>query len=666
MTTLVGPLPGELELAIVFNPLEHPRDFLTGRWREVADITEVGSMPGGQRVADLSPGTKIKTAKGKTFVISKHGKWTTVYPIDKDGKEVGKHTVLPPDTEVEVVDLKKQTNVVGKVAKHEKGDPVRHVDDPENAIGEILDKRLDKQGGWEYLVFWADSKSEVWAPEPFLMTEADYQKEKKAAAITTLSEVKEGGVIRVVSTGKLLKVGETKKWTTVYPVDPKTNKINGKHTVLKPETKVEVVKEGTGDQIDPDEIEEGRIAAAGRKHQKQVQARAKQGDPIPSDITIHTSIDLASGSPQSVASYQFTFPDGKKDRHEWRFDSSNPYSHPPRVVIVHQTPDGRYHAYWTQMLPGSTGVKDKVAEFEKAGSVGIAVHEMPRATSSRVTRHKVDWPKGSIKAILGDSLIVDEAESASVTKYLEDLERIPKHIAKRLKDRGVKIHVANRMVPDMDDAAHLRNIKPRGYAKGMTWQDSAGCYSPSNRFATAGNNRRVGSVSTVLHEVGHAIGDVTHLDYDPELRKHHVRLYSKLGPYYKQGGKGGQAGMQEMLAESTAVLLTDEARARKMYDDKYVDWLKDRIIAEPKVAKKGYDGLRNRADTFDDPDAWRKAVDKVEKNHDPNTKEELQQSLVAEYIMARGGGMKAPMTSDPDLLRIKNLASHMWNGQALK
>lgn len=49
---------------------------------------------------------------------------------------------------------------------------VTHCDDPEFAVGEIQEGPRWNAGGWEYLVFWYDSKSEVWCPEPFLSSEA--------------------------------------------------------------------------------------------------------------------------------------------------------------------------------------------------------------------------------------------------------------------------------------------------------------------------------------------------------------------------------------------------------------------------------------------------------------------------------------------------------------
>lgn len=70
---------------------------------EVAKL--VGSKGPGSKheIGQLDPGTFITHPRsGKRFVIHKHGNWTTVYPVDANGEIAGKHTVLPPKSEVMV------------------------------------------------------------------------------------------------------------------------------------------------------------------------------------------------------------------------------------------------------------------------------------------------------------------------------------------------------------------------------------------------------------------------------------------------------------------------------------------------------------------------------------------------------------------------------------
>lgn len=66
-------------------------------------------------IGGLVPGTYIKHPNsGKRFQVAKHGKWTTVYPVDSRGERAGKHTVLPSQTEVIVEPKEVATGGVGQ------------------------------------------------------------------------------------------------------------------------------------------------------------------------------------------------------------------------------------------------------------------------------------------------------------------------------------------------------------------------------------------------------------------------------------------------------------------------------------------------------------------------------------------------------------------------
>lgn len=77
---------------------------LTNAATQVA-VVQAAVVPGSQhQIGDLDVGTYVKHPKsGKRFKVTKHGNWTTVYPVDENGTVKGKHTVLPKDTVVEVV-----------------------------------------------------------------------------------------------------------------------------------------------------------------------------------------------------------------------------------------------------------------------------------------------------------------------------------------------------------------------------------------------------------------------------------------------------------------------------------------------------------------------------------------------------------------------------------
>lgn len=70
---------------------------------EVA-VVQGGTGPGTKHsIRDVPPGTYVQHAvSGNRFKVTKHGKWTTVYPVNDQGDVSGKHTVLPPQTQVVV------------------------------------------------------------------------------------------------------------------------------------------------------------------------------------------------------------------------------------------------------------------------------------------------------------------------------------------------------------------------------------------------------------------------------------------------------------------------------------------------------------------------------------------------------------------------------------
>lgn len=658
----VGRLPGErLDAAVVFRERLHPRD-LKGQFRETPDLPSMASITNGARVGDLKEGSIIKTKAGKRFRVGGQQKWVTVHPVDKDGKVSGKHTVLPPDTSVTVEKTGLDRSKDGK--RFEVGERVRHVDDPEIAEGEVVDMDKDASGMTRYKVFWYDSKSEVWAEWPFLMSEDEYKKDLKKSQVKVtktrpplrkpgsqvgweknIKDVEYGAIVSTAK-GATFRVGVTKNYVTVYPCN-KAGEVVGRHTVLAPHVKVTIEKDGEPGWLPP------QVPVTSIKDKK-LKARAP-----PSDITIHTS-------PGGDKSYRFHFPDKTTDTHVIKSDRYGAGNSFMRSAIAYQRKDGTYGVYWTQMIPGSPGHKDKIKELEKEhGADAVMAHDMPHATSSRIHRVQEEWPAGSIKALMGDTLLVDEPDSVGVERFLGDLELVPKRIAKRLKDRGVKVHIGNRRVPDLDDMAHLRNIQPRGYRPGLTWQDSGGCYSPSQRFATAGDPYVSGSASTVLHELGHAVGHVMHVDNERELLKHQQRLYPKLASYYQQGGPGGHAGAQELWAESFAeYLLHGEKEIARKYDQPYADWMTATIKnlnREPALREKQLDSMKTWDFKFEDPQAWRDAVD-ASPNHDPKSSEQWKQALIAEYFFnatSKGSG-KSDLTQD-ELALIDRLTGNVWN-----
>jgi hypothetical protein len=149
------------------------------------------------------------------------------------------------------------------------------------------------------------------------------------------------------------------------------------------------------------------------------------------------------------------------------------------------------------------------------------------------------------------------------TSYATALQQIPAPLLRMLNDGGVKIYLGAGMdkITDLDDEQHAENDQPRGWPQGSKMWETGGYYTPGKKYVLVGNGRRDGSRSVLIHEVGHAIGDVMRVDGDPELRAHHSRLKDGLSPYYSGAAHfdtsfdPNRAGIQELWAESVAVYL---------------------------------------------------------------------------------------------------------------
>ena len=178
---------------------------------------------------------------------------------------------------------------------------------------------------------------------------------------------------------------------------------------------------------------------------------------------------------------------------------------------------------------------------------------------------------------LGRDLHVSDHGAPTVVRHLDHLSRVPAHFHDRMRGAGMAgVYVSDKPVPEQDDNGHLRGKTPRGWEGGQTWDTVAGVYNDAARKVSAGRGLH-GSVSLVLHEYGHAVGDRLGLDHLPELADLHKELYPRLSAYERQGGPGAFAGRQEMLAEGFAHYAMDEAVCRRAYGDKFVDWLKGKV-----------------------------------------------------------------------------------------
>jgi hypothetical protein len=153
---------------------------------------------------------------------------------------------------------------------------------------------------------------------------------------------------------------------------------------------------------------------------------------------------------------------------------------------------------------------------------------------------------------MDDALFIYDAESGQVRAKLIDLARVPRRLYQDLRDAGFQgVVIGNRTYPELDPTVAKLKGAPRGWAPGSTYRDLQGVYSPAARKVYSGVGKS-GSASHVLHELGHAVGELLGYNTHSEVVAAQTRLYDRIHPYYRQGGPGGAAGCSELFAEAFA------------------------------------------------------------------------------------------------------------------
>lgn len=167
----------------------------------------------------------------------------------------------------------------------------------------------------------------------------------------------------------------------------------------------------------------------------------------------------------------------------------------------------------------------------------------------------------------------------NVDRHVEDLRRSPQ-IAKKVAELGGKFIISERAVTGVPGYESLKGVRPRGWKRG-TWDDVGGMYDSGSKEILAGKTLNSGSASTVLHEAGHAIGELGGYDNLPEVIAAHNEFFDRTSSpedaayydYFRQGGRGGLAGREEFFAESLAQTIKDKELARSNYGENIVSFL---------------------------------------------------------------------------------------------
>ena len=181
----------------------------------------------------------------------------------------------------------------------------------------------------------------------------------------------------------------------------------------------------------------------------------------------------------------------------------------------------------------------------------------------------------SIKA-LGDKFKLGKADDPKVRESVEQLARVPARLIKMMVSHlGLEgVSVGEGAFTDFEAGRPFKGVRPRGWSEGKTWDDVPGAYDSTKKHVVIGTRGNHGSESLALHEFGHAVGHLMGWDTNDEWSQIHKEVFNDLSPYFQQEG---EAGPQEMLAETFAATLMDRNEAVRNFGERAVKWMEAKI-----------------------------------------------------------------------------------------
>ena len=190
--------------------------------------------------------------------------------------------------------------------------------------------------------------------------------------------------------------------------------------------------------------------------------------------------------------------------------------------------------------------------------------------------------------VLRGMLHMEDVNSAVARMNLRALLRVPLPVLNRLKGAGVVIFISARPVPENAGLGSMRGVKARGHGD-VTWDQIEGTYVPDKKYIVAGGvpGMDASSGSSLPHELGHAIAHALGYLNSRELIEAHERVFGHLPAYERQGGPGGEAGRDEMYAETVGVLIAgSRGKAVRRTDERFVKWLEaSLVLARSRLAR---------------------------------------------------------------------------------
>jgi SPP1 gp7 family putative phage head morphogenesis protein len=200
---------------------------------------------------------------------------------------------------------------------------------------------------------------------------------------------------------------------------------------------------------------------------------------------------------------------------------------------------------------------DKYLEAQRksgSGEYDAAKHQRLKDTvQRRAEADKKAASMGRAGRVLGWQLEHDG--SAQADEHLKQLNQAPSAVLRALKKNGTRIKLSGTTAgrADLGLSGPVRGPNNDAY-NSRSWDDVGGVYIPTRKTAFAGDTRRSGSVSTVLHESSHALD---HEQGYASRKPAYARIYKqaaagvKLNPYY--GAQQTQeANLSEFWAETLA------------------------------------------------------------------------------------------------------------------
>lgn len=216
---------------------------------------------------------------------------------------------------------------------------------------------------------------------------------------------------------------------------------------------------------------------------------------------------------------------------------------------------------------GDVGEYTSLMEGAEEGDVGDLVAGLPGYVAGdgwKIPEELAQFLKG----IGGRQAFLDIVDGAVTRQHVEEMAKVPAKLLKKLDQNGVRTFVdGDKYVTDIDAMQVLKGVQPRGYPAGETWDRVSGLYSGSTKGVIVGNPDRSGSISTMLHELGHAadwnleakLGKI--LSYDPEFAGIWRDIQHHLKSYYNMVGQATMAAArEEFLAETFAHYWMGEGR----------------------------------------------------------------------------------------------------------